>query len=155
MQDERSDRDQGKSIDSIEIATSKAVYLWRGNHKDRSVGDFHIVALNSSKALASEGCALYRYGSNYDADCAMGLVQVLSIRDLKENRVAMLGLRFSYKGWRIDEFVGQYGEDISAVAFTWIDENGKHNELNEPTDLHFLAQEVVRILNRENENAGQ
>ena len=41
------------------------------------------------------------------------------------------------------------------LTFTWIDENGKHNELDKPTDLHFSAQEVARILNRENENYGQ
>ena len=145
-------REQEQPFDSPETAFGNVVKLWRGNLKDSDIGNFRIVPLNSSVALASEGCTLYRYGANYDADCARGFVQVLSIRDFKGNRLAMLSLRFSCKGWCIEEIVGPRGEDISSITFTWLDENGKYNELDEPTDLHFLAQEVVRILNREDKN---
>jgi hypothetical protein len=155
MMDEFTYGEQDQPFDPDQIVISNVVRLWRGNPKHSEIGDFHIVALNSNEALESESCGLYRYGANYDRDCAKGLVQGLSIRDRKENRVAALVLRFSVKGWRVDDLVGPHGEDISAAAVTSIDEDGKCNELNEPTDLHFLAQEVVRILNRENENGTQ
>lgn len=111
-----------------EIAIGNVICLWRGNLRDSEIGDFRIVALNSNEALESEGNGLYRYGTNYNAECAKGLVQCLSIRDRDGNRVATLGLRFSVNGWRVDELVGPRGEEISAATFTWFDENGKHNE---------------------------
>ena len=155
MLDESTYCEQDRPFDPVENGLGNVVRLWRGNPKVCEMGDFRIVALNSSEALGSDGCSLYRNEVNYNAECAKGLLQALSIHDRKGNRVAALGLRFSVKRWRVDELVGPYEEDISVATLTWIDENGKNNELDEPTDLHFLVQEVARILNRENENAGQ
>lgn len=129
--------------------TGKIRYRWQSSLQAQEFGDFHIIPLTSSKELSSEGWNMNHCVAHYDADCAKGMYQVFSIRDQDGTRIATLGLIYTAGFWRIDQCLGFGNEAVVTTVVEWVDQNGKHDSLNEFTDLHYLSQEIVRLLNKE------
>lgn len=130
--------------------TGKVGYRWQSTLQAQEIGDFRIIPLTSSMELTSEGWNMKHWAANYDEDCAKGLYQVFSVRNLDGEAVATLSLRYGAGQWRVDQCLGFRYEEVTSTVVEWVDQNGKHNERNDPTDLHFLAQDVARLMNQIN-----
>ncbi len=130
-----------------EAPSRKLRYRWACPILTQELGDFIIVPLVSSKELASEGWHMQQCVATYDVNCAGGLYQVISVRDLLGNRVATLGLTYGATGWTVDQCLGVSNAVVMRKSVEWIYEGGQHESTEEYTDLHYLAQEVARLLN--------
>ena len=128
--------------------TRKLRYRWACPVPAQKMGDFLAVPLASSKELTSEGWHMQHCVASYDARCANDMYQVFSIRDLLGNRIATLGLAYGASGWTVDQCLGIGNFEVMLKTAEWIHDNGKHESVDEFTDLHFLSQEVARLLNR-------
>lgn len=126
----------------------KLRYRWACPVLAQEMGDFLVVPLASSKELTSEGWHMQHCVASYDARCANGMYQVFSIRDLLGNRIATLGLAYGASGWTVDQCLGIGNSEVMLKFTEWIHGIGKHESMDEFTDLHFLSQEVARLLNR-------
>lgn len=89
--------------------------------------------------------------ASYDVNCARGLYQVISVRDLLGNRVATLGLTYGATGWTVDQCLGSSNAIVMRKSIEWIYEGGQHESTEAYTDLHYLAQEVARLMNARSE----
>jgi len=87
--------------------------------------------------------------ATYDAKCAKGLYQVFSIRDILGNRLATLGLTYGARSWEVDQCLGFNNVEVLTETAEWIHGNGKQDSMEEFTDLHYVAQEVTRLLNNQ------
>lgn len=125
----------------------KLRYRWACPVLAQEIGDFSIAPLVSSKELESEGWHMQHCVATYAANCASGLYQVISVRDLLGNRLATLGLTYVASGWKVDQCLGLGNATVMHKSIEWIHEGGKHESTVEYTDLHYLAQEVARLLN--------
>jgi hypothetical protein len=131
---------------STTTPTGKIRYRWQSPLQIQEMGDFCVVPLTSTKDLASEGWNMRHCVASYDVDCANGLYQVFSIRDLDGKRLATLGLRYDPNGWKLDQCLGLLNAEVTTSVVEWIDGNGNHHSINQPTEIHFLAQEVERLM---------
>lgn len=136
-----------KPINSEKRSSCNVIRLRRGNPTESIVGDYRIVPINSTYALSAEGCKIYLNTPDYDADCAKGLVQALSVRGQNNVRLATLVLTFKNSRWEADQILGIYGEDVSSTTIRLRNEDGTYEESEEPSDLYYLTQEIARILN--------
>ena len=132
-----------------EASAGKIRYRWQSALQVQELGDFLIIPLTSSRELSSEGWNMEHCVAHYDADCAKGMYQVFSIRDLDGTRIATLGLIYTAGVWRVDQCLGFRNEEVVTTFVECVDQNGKHDSLEELTDLHFLSLEIVRLLNKE------
>ena len=130
----------------------KLRYRWSCPVAVQEMGDFFVVPLTSSKELASEGWHMRHCVVSYDARCAHGMYQVFSIRDLLGNRIATLGTIYGAHGWMVDQCLGISNAEVLLNCVEWINGNGKHESMDEFTDLHYLVQDVVRQLNTLTQN---
>lgn len=121
---------------------------WRCPLSPFEISDFKITPLTSSRALASEGWNMQHCVATYAEHCATGLYHVFSIRNSINQRIATLGLQLSHDLWRVDQCLGFRNVQVTFRIDKRDDVNGKHMESHEPTDLHYLAHEVARLLNR-------
>jgi hypothetical protein len=124
----------------------KTRYRWSCPLEAHDLGDFRVVPLTSSRALASEGWNMQSCVTSYDAKCALGFYQLFSIRDLRGDRIATLGLTYRDSGWTVDQCLGQGNAEVMNKTVEWIHDNGQHESMDEFTDLHYVALEVVRLL---------
>ena len=132
----------------IKAAPSRKLrYRWTCKVLAQETGDFFVVPLVSSNELRSEGWHMQHCVATYDVNCANGLYQVISVRDLLGNRVATLGLTYGATGWTVDQCLGSKNAIVVRESIEWINEAGKHESTEEYTDLHYLAQEMARLLN--------
>jgi len=132
--------------------TGKIRYRWQSPLRVQEMGNFRVVPLTSTKDLASEGWNMRHCVANYDVDCARGLYQVFSIRDLDGKRLATLGLRYDPNGWKLDQCLGILNAEVITSVVDWIDGNGNHHSIDQPTEIYFLAQEVERLMKNADRN---
>jgi hypothetical protein len=107
-------------------------------------GDFQIVPLTTSDDLRVDGYEMnHCVGRYYPSWCKQGFIRIFSIRNLLGQRLATVSLIFNYKQdrWRLEQC---QGFDNSKVCF----------KANEPSDLHFLVEDIVRLYQQAHENAG-
>jgi len=126
----------------------KLRYRWPCPLVAQEMGDFFVVPLTSSRELASEGWNMQHCVATYDSNCANGIYQVFSIRDLLGNRIATLGLTYGPNGWKVDQCLGLSNVEVMLKPVEWIQGDGIQESRDDFTDLHYLAQEVARLLNR-------
>ena len=125
----------------------KLRYRWSCPVVAQEMGDFLLVPLSSSKELTSEGWHMQHCVATYDARCAMGSYHVFSVRDLLGIRVATLGLTYGANGLKVDQCLGLSNTDVMLKSLEWINGSGKHESMEEFTDIHYLALDVARLLN--------
>jgi len=131
----------------------KLRYGWPCPVAEQEMGDFRLVPLTSSSALAGEGWHMQHCVASYATQCATGLYQVFSIRDLLGRRLATLGLAFAASGWRVDQCLGFKNAEVLMQTAEWLHGNGEHQSPEEFPDLHYVAQEVTRILNQQRKSS--
>jgi hypothetical protein len=115
---------------------------WESLIGQYEAGDFQVVPLISSDELRAEGYLMdHCIGRYYPTWCKQGFIRVFSIRDLDGRRVATASLVFEYDEdrWKLEQCKGYCNMEVSFQE-------------SEPSDLHFVVQDIVRLYQQAQEN---
>ena len=120
---------------------------WTSDLAECVIGEFVIVPLTTSRQLRAEGRAMRHCVGQYDEICHKGLARVFSIRDLSKKRMATISLLWRDDYWHLEQIKGRQNVDVLESESTFFDGNTTVTLL-EPTELHFVSQEVLRRYRR-------
>lgn len=127
---------------------------WPSVLPETVVGDYLVVPLTSSKMLKSEGYRMNNCSREYSGLCGLGSYLIFSIRSRSGERVATLGMRKRDEFWRFEQCLGPGNSNVMDEEITYCDENGTVQQEWYPTELYYVAHEVVRLVNSRYSGAG-
>lgn len=123
--------------------TRKLRLRWTSALQSCQVGDYWVVPLTTSSDLRKEGAAMRHCVGSQDILCAMGGYVIFSIRDLDNRRLATMSLFFDQYGWHLEQLKGMENAEVTYHEESFY--NGERTEtIREPTELYFVAQEILR-----------
>ncbi len=120
---------------------------WECKLKETLVGEYLIVPLNSAKMLKSEGYLMNNCCRDYIFRCADLAYSLFSIRSRSGERLATLGLGYENGYWHFDQCFGQANSEVLEESLEYFDEDGVLRTEYFPTEIYYLAHEVVRLMN--------
>lgn len=135
-------------VDVLPIASPvKRKRKWECSLPEMVVGDYLVVPCCSAKMLRSESYWMNSCCRDYAELCAGGEYSVFSIRSRVGERLATLGLVNENDRWRFDQCYGPSNADVLEETMVYLDEDGELHSESFPTDLYYIAHEVVRLMN--------
>ncbi len=120
---------------------------WECKLKEMLVGEYLIVPLNSAKMLKSEGYLMNNCCRDYIFRCADRAYCLFSIRSRSGERLATLGLGYENGYWHVDQCFGPANSEVLEETLEYFDEDGVLHTEYFPTEIYYLAHEVVRLMN--------
>lgn len=122
---------------------------WQCKLPEMLVGEYLLVPCISAKMLKSEGYWMNNCSRDYMDACAAGEYCIFSIRSRTGERLATLGLINDSSGWRFDQCYGPSNADVMEETYVYLDDDGELHSESFPTDIYYIAHEVVRLMNSE------
>ncbi len=120
---------------------------WACNVSEMLVGEYLIMPLTSAKMLKSEGYCMNNCCRDYVEKCAGGNYRVFSIRNRSGERLATLGVKRKNEYWQFDQCFGPYNREVLEEVMEYLDEDGKLHVEWSPTEIYYIAHEVIRLMN--------
>lgn len=120
---------------------------WKCKLPETLVGDFLIIPITSTKSLRSEAYWMSNCCGNYTRSCADDEYSLFSIRSRSGERLATLGLVNDNGSWRFDQCFGPSNSEVLEETLEYLDEDGIAHSEYWPTELYYVAHEVVRLMN--------
>ena len=120
---------------------------WQCKLPETVIGDFLIIPLTSAKMLKSETYWMSNCCKDYLFQCAGLEYSVFSIRTRTGERLATLGLRNDNGYWQFDQCYGPSNSEVLEESHLYLDEEGTLQSDSFPTELYYVAHEVVRLMN--------
>jgi len=120
---------------------------WYCKLAETIIGEFLIIPLNSKKMIRSEAYLMNNSCRRYTAACADLEYGLFSMRSRAGERVATLGLRRKDGHWRFDQCFGPSNAEVTEESLCYSDDNDEVQTESYPTELYYVAQEVVRLMN--------
>jgi len=131
--------------------TKRCEEIQRGNWYCRLtetiIGDFLIIPLTSRRKIQSEAYTMNNCCRHYTAACAALEYVLFSLRSRAGERQATLGLRREDGYWHFDQCVGPSNTEVTEESLCYCDENDMILTESYPTEIYYVAQEVVRLMN--------
>lgn len=137
-------RSEAVNENTLSGAKRKRNRGWQSLLGAYEAGDFQIVPLITTEDLRTEGYLMnHCVGRTYPRWCKEGFIRVFSIRNLVGCRLATASLVFDYAEdrWRLEQCKGFGNREVC------------FNQ-NEPTDLHFLVEDIVRLYQQAQDDIG-
>jgi hypothetical protein len=125
----------------------KRTLHWESLIGEFPAGDYRVVPLLSSDALREEGESMdHCVGQRYPRWCKTGAVRVFSIRDMLDRHVATASIYFDFETghWRLEQCRGPKNREVCENGTKQRHGLDTQEYSAEPTDLYFLAREIVR-----------
>ncbi|MBM9604178.1 PcfJ domain-containing protein [Desulfopila inferna] len=120
---------------------------WTCPLSEEIIGDYFIIPLISAKMLKSEGYLMDNCCRDYLELCEVQKYRIFSMRNLSDERVATLGLRNDNGYWCFDQCFGPSNADVLEETIEYLDEDAELQTEVLPSDLYYVAHEVVRLMN--------
>ncbi|THB78146.1 MAG: hypothetical protein D6B25_04875 [Desulfobulbaceae bacterium] len=120
---------------------------WNPQLPEMLIGEYLIIPLTSSKMLKSEGFWMQHCCRTFASRCADLDYCIFSIRTRSGERLATLGVQKDHDYWQFDQCYGPGNADVIEETFEYLDEDGELQIELVPTELFYVAQEVVRLMN--------
>ncbi len=120
---------------------------WESLLGENVLGDYLVVPLVSAGMLRSEALWMSNCINGYRAICAAGDYAFFSVRTRSGERVATLGVRKDEGCWTLDLCFGPENSTVLEETIEYMDEDGRLQLESYPTDMYYIAQEVVRLQN--------
>ncbi|PIE00677.1 MAG: hypothetical protein CSA81_13575 [Acidobacteria bacterium] len=127
--------------------SGRSVRRWDALLTESVIGNYLVVPLVSSKMLRSEAFWMNNCVNGYQAICAAGDYALFSIRTCSGERLATLGMKKNESSWFFDQCFGPENSKVLEENIEYIDEDGILQVESYPTDIYYIAQEVVRLQN--------
>ncbi len=143
-------QDNTTGLFAAEIA-ERGPEIQRGNWYCRLaeiiIGDFLIIPLTSRKKIHSEAYMMSNCCRQYTAACAALEYVLFSVRSRAGERQATLGLRREEGHYHFDQCFGPANMEVMEESLCYCDENDVIQTESYPTEIYYVAQEVVRLMN--------
>lgn len=120
---------------------------WYCKLTETIIGEFLITPLNSRKKIQSEAYIMSNCCRQYTDACAALEYGLFSMRSRAGERMATLGLRRKDGHWRFDKCLGPSDAEVAEESLCYCDDNNVVQTESYPTELYYVAQEVVRLMN--------
>lgn len=120
---------------------------WQCRISDMFIGDFFIVPLTTTKMLRSEGYMMNNCCRNYTDSCENLRYSIFSIRSRSGERLATLGIIKEGGYWRLDQCFGPANTEVLEEMRCYLDEDEVLQTEYYLTELYYVSQEVVRLMN--------
>jgi len=132
---------------SPDTVSPKKNLKWKCSLPTLKIDEYEIVPLTSSKQLKSEGYHMNNCCKDYAHQCSMGEYCIFSIRGNFGNRIATLGAVNDDGYWHFDQCLGHSNSNVIDEFTEHFDSQGKIHLEWSHTELYYVANEVVRLLN--------
>ena len=97
--------------------------------------------------LKSEGYWMNNCSREYARQCENIEYCIFSIRSLSGGRLATLGIKNDKGSWSFDQCYGPSNSEVLEETHEYLDEDEVLQFDCNPTDLYYVAHEVVRLMN--------
>lgn len=147
--------DNAAAVFSSELVSVPAVRRsrkWNCALSEIIIGEYLIVPLTSAKMLNSEGYRMSNCCRDYAGQCADLKYCLFSIRTRSGERLATLGLKNDRGYWCFDQCFGPANTEVLEETHEFIDEDGVPQTECYPTELYYVAHDVVRMINSVSSN---
>jgi len=135
------------SSELVSVPVERRSRKWDCALSETIIGDYLIVPLTSAKMLKNEGYRMINCCRDYAAQCANLKYCIFSIRTRSGERLASLGLKNDRGYWHFDQCFGLANTEVLEETLEFIDENGVPQTECYPTELYYVAHDVVRMMN--------
>ena len=126
---------------------------WECSVSESLIGDFIVTPLTSARMLQREDEWMENGCQTYAFQCAAAKYALFSIHSKNGDQRATLGLVNNEEHWSFDLCSGPYGENVMDEILEYYDDDGILQTEWLPTELYFVAHEVVRLMNMEKYSA--
>lgn len=130
------------------ISTERRSGRWECALSERFIGEYLIVPLTTARMLSSEGYLMNNCCQEYRHTCETQKYCLFSIRSRSGERRATLGLAREQGGWRFDQCLGPSNAEVLEESLNYLDEEEVLQTEFFPTEMYYIAHEVVRLMNR-------
>ena len=137
------------------ITARKRSGKWKCKLDETLIGEYLITPLTSTRMLKSEGYWMNNCIRDYTRQCEALQYCIFSIRRRTGERLATLGLANDRESWVLDQCYGPSNSEVLEETIEYIDEDEELNYESNPTELYFVAHEVVRLMNSTETNKDQ
>ncbi len=136
-------------------STKRRTGKWECKLTEILIGEYLITPLTSARMLKSEGYWMNNCSRNYTRQCEEFEYCMFSIRRRTGERLATLGLANVPGYWIFDQCYGPSNSEVLEETCEYIDEDeGLQFDCN-PTELYYVAHEVVRLMNSKDNSKEQ
>lgn len=127
---------------------------WKCKLPETLIGEYLITPLTSSRMLKSEGYWMNNCSRDFTRQCETFEYCLFSIRKRTGGRLATLGIMNDQGHWSFDQCYGPSNSEVLEETFEYLDEDEVLQFESYPTDLYYIAHEVVRLMNSKNDTVG-
>lgn len=120
---------------------------WECKLTETLIGEYLITPLTSVKMLKSEGYWMNNCSRDYTRQCEEFEYCIFSIRKRTGERLATLGLANVRGSWSFDQCYGPSNLEVLEETSEYLDEDEVLQFDCNPTELYYVAHEVVRLMN--------
>lgn len=135
------------SNELVSVSTGRGPRNWSCALSEIIIGDYLIVPLTSAKMLKNEGSRMMNCCRDYATQCAKLKYCIFSIRTRSGERLATLGLKKNRGYWCFDQCFGPANVEVLEETLEYVDEDGVPQTECYPTELYYVAYDVVRMIN--------
>ena len=120
---------------------------WKCKLDEMLIGDYLITPLTSAKMLKSESYWMQNCCRDFTDPCLDHCYCIFSIRSRSGERLATLGLKNSQGYWHFDQCLGPANTNVLEETFEYLDEDDALQMEFYPTEIYYIAHEMVRLMN--------
>ena len=135
-----------------ETSTKRRSEKWKCKLTDTLIGEYLITPLTSAKMLKSEGYWMDNCCHDYTRQCEKLEYCIFSIRKRTGERLATLGISNDRGSWSFDQCYGPSNSEVLEEIYEYLDEDEALQFESNPTELYYVAHEVVRLMNSKGNN---
>ena len=138
-----------------ETSTKRRSGKWQCKLTETLIGEYLITPLTSARMLKSEGYWMNNCSRDYTRQCEDFEYCIFSIRKRTGERLATLGITNDQGSWSFDQCYGPSNAEVLEEIYGYLDEDEVLQFDSNPTELYYVAHEVVRLMNSKDNSKDQ
>lgn len=137
---------------SDKISTVPKTLRWNSPLRQTFVGEYLLQPITSMRMLHKEDRVLDNGCSSNLFRCYNETYAAISLRTRSGERLATLCLQRKNDYWAINSCLGRNGQNALEETLVYMDEELNVLEETTPTELYYICQEAVRLINNRQNN---
>ena len=120
---------------------------WQSGLSETIIGAYLMVPLTSIKMLFEEESETGKSYRDFIFRCFHNNYRLFSVRDRSGQRLAVLGISRVNGYWALDFCRDPFDANMLEEYLVYLDDENTVQEEMVPTELYYVSQEIVRLLN--------